>query len=228
MLGEVFRIDNILNTCEKILYFFKVNLLFLLCNLPMVLFLLFVGAGQVRAYLPLFLLCMVPFGPALSAVFFAMNRLLHKYDTTAWNDYRQGYIDAWGQKMMVSAIHMLLIWMFWTNIEFFSIQMPILPLLIVFVVLFVAVILATPNLYLLTARYRMPLADIWKGALMLTITRPLLTLSNCVIFAFALMLLEVRAGTMILFLASIYGFLTVFLNQQVFKQLDKMATNRES
>lgn len=228
MLGEVFRIDNILNACDKILYFLKVNLLFLLCNTPALLFIFFVGMSEVRTYLPLFLLCLVPLGPALSAVFFAMNRLLHRYDTTAWDDYREGYTDAWGQKMVISAVHMLLIWMFWTNIEFFSSTIPVFPLLILFVVLFVAVMLVTPNLYLLTSRYQMSFRDLWKGAMMLTITRPLLTLSNCIIFAFALMLFEIRAGTMMLFLASIYGFLTVFMYQSVFKMLDEMRTDRES
>lgn len=228
MLSEVFRIDNILSACEKILYFLKVNVLFLLSNIPLLLFVFSVGLSEIRTYLPLFLLCLVPLGPALSAVFFAMNRLLHQYDTTAWNDYQEGYTDTWGQKMAISASHMLLIWMFWTNIEFFGMTCPIFPLMILFVVLFAAMVLATPNLYLLTARYQMSFRDIWKGALMITITRPLLTLSNCIIFAFALMLLEVRAGTMVLFLASIYGFLTVFMNQPVFKMLDEMQTNRES
>lgn len=228
MLGDVFRIDNILNACDKILYFLKVNVLFLVCNTPALLFVLFVGVGEIRTYLPLFLLSLVPMGSALSAVFFSMNRLLHRHDTTAWSDYWEGYTDTWGQKMAVSAVHMLLIWMFWTNIEFFSLSMPIFPLLILFVLLFVAMVLMTPNLYLLTARYQMSFRDIWKGAAMLMVTRPLLTLSNCIIFAFALMLFEIRAGTMILFLASIYGFLTVFMYQSVFKQLDDMKIDRES
>ena len=70
MLVELFNLERILGFCEKFLYFLKINCLFLLSNLPVLLFFLFVGISQVRIYLPLFLLCLIPAGPAVSAVFF--------------------------------------------------------------------------------------------------------------------------------------------------------------
>ena len=54
MLGELFNLERILGFCEKFLYFLKINCLFLLSNLPVLLFFLFVGISQVRIYLPLF------------------------------------------------------------------------------------------------------------------------------------------------------------------------------
>ena len=67
-MGELFNIEKVLGICEKICYFFTVNLLFIISNIPVLLFLLFVGAGQIRECLPLFLLCLLPMAPALSAV----------------------------------------------------------------------------------------------------------------------------------------------------------------
>ena len=58
MLGELFHIEKILEVCEKILYFLKINLLFLVFNIPVLLFFLFVGISNVREYLPFFLLCL--------------------------------------------------------------------------------------------------------------------------------------------------------------------------
>ena len=81
MFSEVFQMDKILGFCEKLWYVIGANLLFLLSNLPALLFFLFVGASQVRTCLPFFLLCMVPAGPALSALFYTMNRLLSKTET---------------------------------------------------------------------------------------------------------------------------------------------------
>ena len=119
MFGEIFQIEKILGVCDRILYFLKINFFFLVSNLPVLLFFLFVGISQVRTYLPLFLICAVLAGPALSAVFFAMNRVLHKTDTTAWKDYKTGYLDSWGSKMGIAVIQLFLVWMFWTNVEFF-------------------------------------------------------------------------------------------------------------
>ena len=88
MLGELFNLERILGFCEKFLYFLKINCLFLLSNLPVLLFFLFVGISQVRTYLPLFLLCLIPAGPTVSAVFFSMNRMLRGTETGAWKDIR--------------------------------------------------------------------------------------------------------------------------------------------
>ncbi len=61
-MEELFNIEKVLGFCEKICYFFLVNLLFIISNISILMFLLFVGAGQIRECLPLFLLCLLPAG----------------------------------------------------------------------------------------------------------------------------------------------------------------------
>lgn len=221
MLGEIFNIEKILGACDRILYFLKINFFFLISNVPALLFFLFVGISQVRLYLPFFLLCVLPAGPALSAVFFSMNRVIHKTDTTAWKDYKTGYVDSWGKKLGIAAIQMLLVWIFWTNVEFFSVEIPVLPLTVLFFILFAGTLLITPNLYLLASRYEMKLKEIFKGAVILGITRPVVTLGNTAMMAVVLMLLEIQAGTFILFIASIYGFMVVFMSQRVLRAIEE-------
>ncbi len=223
MLSELFHLDKILDVCDKILYFLKVNLLFLIFNLPVLLFFLFVGISNVREYLPFFLLCLLPAGPAFSAVLFAMNRMLHGTQTGAWKDYREGYTDELPKKILLTAIQVVLLWIFWTNVEFFSLQMPCLPLLILFFVLFAGTVLMTPNLYLLASRYQMAVKDYLRGAVLLTVTKPALTFGNLAAAVFLLMLLEIKAGTVVLFMASIYAFLIVFMNRKVVRMLDEQA-----
>jgi uncharacterized membrane protein YesL len=78
----------------------------------------------------------------------------------------------------------------------------------------------TPNLYLLASRYQMRVQDYFRGAAILLVTKPVLTIGNLAVAAFILMLLEIRAGTVVLFMASIYGFLVVFMNRNVMQALD--------
>lgn len=228
MLSELFNIEKILGACEKFLYFLKINFLFLASNIPILLFFLFVGITKTRDYLPLFLLCALPAGPAASAVFFSMTRLMNKQETKAWKDYKTGYLDSWGQKIALAAIHYLAVWIFWTNVEFFAIQLPLLPLMILFFILFAGTVLMMPNLYLLTSRYQMRTRDYLKGAVVLTITKPGLTFGNIALTAFVLMLIEIKAGTFILFMASIYGFLIVYMSRGVIRVLDESAAQKES
>ena len=97
-MGELFRIDRVMGFCEKVCYFFIINLLFIVSNIPALLFLLFVGAGQIRECLPLFLLCLLPMAPALSAVMYAMNRIIRGTEGKAIRDYRKGFSPAFGRK----------------------------------------------------------------------------------------------------------------------------------
>lgn len=220
MFGEVFQMEKILGFCEKLWYIIGVNFLFLLSNLPVLLFFLFVGSSQIRTCLPLFLLCMVPMGPALSAVFYTMNRLLAKTESGAWKDYKKAYQDDWAQKFLLALFQMAVLFLFEINIEFFALQFPFLPLMAVFVVLFAVTILVTPNLYLLASRYRMRNRDIIKSALILMVTKPVSTLGNIVALGVILMLFELKAGTAVLFIGSAYGFLVAFMNQRVLQSLE--------
>lgn len=222
-MGELFSLEKILNACDRFLYFLKINLFFLLFNIPVLMFFLFQGISQIRTYLPFFLLCMLPAAPALCAVFFSMNRLLHNQDTTAWKDFMTGYKDSWGKKIVLGAIQAMMVWIFWTNVEFFSIQIPVFPLMVIFIILFALTLIITPDLYLLASRYEMKLPDYLKGALVMTVTKPVLTLGNIAVLAFVLMLLEIRAGTFVLFMVSIYGFLVAFMSRNVLREIDEKA-----
>ena len=64
------------------------------------------------------------------------ERLLSKTETGVWRDYRKAYRDDWGQKYLLAAGHMFLILVFEINIEFFAVQIPVFPLMILFVILF--------------------------------------------------------------------------------------------
>lgn len=107
--------------------------------------------------------------------------------------------------------------------EFFSIQIPAFPLMVIFIILFALTLIITPDLYLLASRYEMKLLDYMKGALVMTVTKPVLTLGNIAVLAFVLMLLEIRAGTFVLFMVSIYGFLVAFMSRNVLREIDEKA-----
>ena len=136
MLGEIFHIEKIMGACEKIIYFLLVDLFFWGSNLPLLLFFVFVGISQAETFLPLFLLCAIPAGPALCGVFFSMNRMLKGMEVSAWKDYWAGYKDGFLKKLGVAAIQALMVGMFWTNIRFFTVQCPVFLLTLLFILLF--------------------------------------------------------------------------------------------
>ena len=219
-MEELFNVEKVLGFCEKVCYFVTINLLFILSNIPILLFLLFVGAGQIRECLPLFLLCLIPMAPALSSVMYTMNCLIHGTEGSALRDYKRGYCSDLVQKIGLGAGQLLVIFMCWTNIEFFSMQFRILPLAVVFMVLFAVSVLVTPNLYMLASRYEMKNIQIVKTAVTLLIAKPVFTLGNLVALCVGLAAFEISPGTTVLFMGSTYGFLVMFMNQSVMRNLE--------
>ena len=219
-MDELFHIEKVLGFCEKVCYFFTVNLLFVISNFPILLFLLFIGAGQIRECLPLFLLCLIPMAPALSAVMYTMNRLIHGAEGKAVKDYKKGYCSDFLQKVGLGAGQMLVIIMCWTNIEFFTLQVRIFPFTIIFMILFAVAVLVTPNLYMLASRYEMKNIQIAKTAVTLLIAKPVSALGNIVALGVVLAAFEISPGTTVLFMGSVYGFLVMFMNQSVLRKLE--------
>lgn len=220
-MSELFNVERLLSFCEKVCYVLIVNLLFIVSNIPVLLFMLFIGISHVREFLPLFLLCMLPVSLALPAVMYTMNRLIRGTEGKAFRDYKKAYCSDFFQKIKLGAGQLFLILIFWTNIEFFSIQMPFLPLTIVFAVLFAVTVAVTPNLYMLISRYEMKNMQIVRAAVTLLIARPVATLGNIAALAIVLMIFELSPGTTVLFMGSIYGFLVMFMNQSVLKSLEE-------
>lgn len=219
-MSELFSVERVMGFCEKVCYFLAMNMLFLLSNLPILLFLLFVGAGQIRQCLPLFLLCLLPLAPALSAVMYGMNRIIRGTERGAFADYRKGYFCDFWQKIRLGAGQLFVIFVCWTNIEFFSLQIKSLSLTVLFILLFAAAVLATPILYMLASRYEMNNIRIVKTAVTLMIAKPVFTLGDIVALGIVLAAFEIAAGTTVLFMGSVYGFLVVFMNQRLLRELE--------
>ena len=123
-------------------------------------------------------------------------------------------------KVQLGAGQLTAVLLCWTNIEFFTVQVRILPLAIVFILLFAGILLVTPNLYLLASRYEMGNIQIVKTAVTLLIARPVSTLGNLAAFAVLLAAFEISAGTTVLFMGSVYGFLIMFMNQNIMQKLE--------
>ena len=220
MLSEVFHVEKALDICYKIWYFFVINVLFLISNLPILLVVLFVGMDQLRTCLPLVFLTLTALCPALSAVFYAMNRLLAGTERGAWKDYWKGYKNGFWQKLRLGFVHMFILLICWTNVEFFTLQIPFLPLAILFFLLFAAAVLVTPECYLFASRYEMTNLQLARLAVVVSAARPFITLGNTAAFALMLAAFEVSAGTTVLFMGSVYGFLVAFMNRKILESLE--------
>ena len=74
---------------------------------------------------------------------------------------------------------------------------------------------------MLASRYKMGNLEIVRTAVTLMIAKPVFTLGNIVALLLILAAFEISAGTTVLFMGSVYGFLVMFMNQSVMKKLEE-------
>lgn len=219
-MKEYINMENLMGACNYVFYFLVLNFCFVICNLPILLYFLSVGMTGMGTYLPLLLICLIPVGPALCALFHCMFRLIKNRDLKVLRDYIYGYKRNFMQAVKLASVQVILVFLFVNNISLFTESYPNLFLVILFTILFVLLLFMTPYLYFMTARYEMRSLNIFKGALTIVFTKPVLSICSGFCFLFVLMLFEITAGTTVLFISSIYAFLIVVCNKKLINQLE--------
>ncbi len=220
MFGEIFNWEKIQSFCEGVCYFVGVNVMFLLANLPLWLFFMFIGISRAGTYIFLFFLCLLPMAPALTAVFYAMNKLLQQEDHGGIRGFCKGYAKNFLPACKAGLVHVAVLFLTWTNLVFFKNTLQILPVYLISVILFLMAVLITPTLYLLVSRYEMKTLEIIKAAVILEIGRPVFTLGNAAALGIVLMAFEIAPGPAVVFMGSVYGFLVVFMNKRMLQKFE--------
>lgn len=224
MLSEIFSFEKFISACQYICWFLILNLLFIISNAPLIIFILGVGIDEIMNYLPFFMLCTLPLGPSLCAMFSSMRRLIKEKDVRPFYQFKRSYLQNARQSYLVSALMTLAIFILVNNLYLFTKMHYFLPAIILFGFFLLLLLCTIPHTYMLMTRYQMPIKTILKTALILTITRPGMTLGNCTSFLVCCMIFEIKPGTSILFIGSIYAFLIVFINRSLYKTLDSTST----
>lgn len=222
-MSEIFNLDKIFDIFNYIFTFFVLNLFFMLFNIPIVLFFLFVGISKVPDYLPLFLLCLLPTVPAFNVLVYCMNKFFKNKDVRLIKDFKNGLLLNFKQSICMWSIELILIFILCSNIKFFKLVYNNTLLSSLFVGLLLLLAIITPFLSLLVSLFSMKSVDILKNAFILTFTRPILAITNILILLISLVLFEISPGTTFLFVASILSFIFVFANRSLIKELENLS-----
>ncbi len=65
-MKDYFNIERIMTYCNYIFYFLCINLFCVLFNIPLLLFMVFIGVKEIPKYMPLFLVCCIPIPVAIA------------------------------------------------------------------------------------------------------------------------------------------------------------------
>lgn len=222
-MSEIFNLDKIFDVFNYIFSFFVLNLFFMIFNIPIILFFLFVGISNIFNYFPLFLLCLLPTVPTFNILIYCMNKFFKNKNIRLIKDFKSGLLLNFKQSICIWSVELILILALYSNIKFFKLIYNNTLLSCFFVGLLILLVIITPFISLLTSLFSMKSLDILKNAFILTFTRPILAITNILVFLISLVLFEINPGTTFLFIASFISFIFIFANKSLIKELENLS-----
>lgn len=215
----VFNLEKINEFFNYIFTFLILNILFWLFDFPIIAFAAAFGIGWevMEQYYPIMIVCLIPMGPALCALFHCMNRLIRDKEIRWIKDFWIGYKQSFIASFLTAIVQAILVFMLITNIRFFAVAMP--ALVYIFIILLLLVILSMPVAYLLIMKFNMSAYQLLKATITITFAKPACTIGNAAAFLVLLIVFGISPGTTILFVSSVYAFLVVFMNHRMLLEL---------
>ena len=224
-MQDIFDLDKIFDTFNYIFWFFMLNVFFLLLNIPIILFFIFIGLSKMFDYFPLFLLCLIPSAPSFTAILYCMRKLIFTGDLNLFSDFKKGIKLNFISALKIWIPELIIILILFSNIKFFTVFYKNIILVCIFSALLILVFSITPYLYILVSRFSMNSFDILKTSFTLTFTRPIITITNILLFIISIIIFELSPATMSLFIISILAFSIIFFNKYLIKELEEISKN---
>lgn len=224
-MSEYFNFNKLFDICNYIFSFLVLNLLFMLLNIPIILFFLLVGISKISIYLPLFLLCLIPTMPAFNILVYCMRKLLKNKGFNLLSDFKKGFLLNFKQSLLIWFVELIFIFALYSNIVFFKSAYNNTIVSCLFLGLLIILLLMTPFISLLISLFSNNALNILRNALILIFKKPLLAITNILIFLAALVLFEISPAVTFLFITSLLAFLFVFSNRFLIEELETISNN---
>ncbi|MDU5261046.1 MAG: DUF624 domain-containing protein [Clostridium celatum] len=222
-MNNIFTLQKILNFFNYVFYFFVLNLVFLLFNIPLLAFIFLVGISKIGTYLLLFLITLIPFGPSITMLLYCTGKLIRNKDLDLIYDIKLGLKLNFKQSIIIWIVELALIFILNINIKFFSSYSVILSG--IFILIALILLFTSPYIYVLISRFSMNTKDIIKNSFILVFTRPLISIANIFSIVFTLILFEISPGTTFLFIGSVLAFLISYCNKYLLTELENNSKN---
>lgn len=220
-MKNVSNFNKLLTFFDYVFWFFMENCIFLILNIPLILYLIFIGFTNITEYFPLFLICCIPFGASFTALLYTMGKIIKYKDIFIVKDFFKSYKRNFIQATCMWIIELFLIFILYTNIissKNFTLLNILMPF---FVMIIILIILMTPILFILLSRFEMKTLDLLRTTIILCISNPLITISNLIVFLFSLVLFELKPSYSILFITSLICYLLMYINNPILVKLEK-------
>lgn len=213
--------SRIMSGFQYVFWFFLLNCFTLLLGgLPAIIFYFAYGMQGIFDYFPVFILCLVPLGPAFVALHFTMTRFVIFYDINFkrdfWRIYRQEFWFSLRCSLILAAFAIFIGYDF-AYLDMIPFGLFLSPLIVVAALFLLLVI---PYIFTVISRYQLSVIKTFKLSFSLMFNNPLITAFHFVFLLFMLILLDSVAGYSSAFFFTIWTFLVMKLHIPLLEKLE--------
>ncbi|MFL0266730.1 YesL family protein [Candidatus Clostridium radicumherbarum] len=218
--GIIFTIGN------YVWWFFAANIYFLLVNIPFIFISLVSAQTGASGISLLSIICSLPIGPALAALFSVMGKLIREKDIDVTKDFFKAYKTNFLEGLF-----------FWTILVFILsaiyIDITVIKTSQIFNILFyvMALIIVSQAFYIFTfiSRFYLRKIDVVKLAFIYSIKKIHVTILNWILLVLIAILVTIIPIILILFICSIYAYLAMYMQKGILKEIEeKFSNNKEN
>ncbi|OPJ55029.1 YesL family protein [Clostridium oryzae] len=207
------------NVLNYIYWFLMGNIFFFIMNIPLI----FVSLARVSSVdlgiVIIIFVSFIPLGPAITALFSVMGKLVRTKDLFIMKDYFGAYKKNFKQSLLVWVIDLALIAVFLVDIKYFS-KTPYSFIVPFFMVLIVLVLASSLYAFPIISRFYMRTKDVFVLSLYFTIKKIHITIFNVAIIIISFFIIYKVSSVFILFFVSVICFLIMFYNKGILKEIE--------
>ena len=200
------------------------GLYFILLNIPLIFFYTLTSYNASLFSIALLFICLIPFGPALGALYSTMAEIVREKDISFTSYFFNSYKTQFKSNFKLWFVELLLLTIFFVDFQYFYLNMSSSGLHIIFLILGIFVLILGLYAFPINCRFHMKLRDIVALSFYYSIKKFYITLLKIIVTLIALFLVAKIHTMLVLFIPSILCFILTIYDKPILLELEKKSS----
>ncbi|MEH6992160.1 DUF624 domain-containing protein [Neobacillus drentensis] len=188
---------------------FMTNIYFVLSNIICLFF--FMTLEPAFSNITIYFLALIPTGPAITALFYSIGKLIREKELSPLHDFIHGYKINFKDTMKFWLPLLLVLYILIVDLQYFNSTPSTINnvLSVIFAIGIILTMVISMNVFLIIAGYKFRFKDLWKLSVYYSFMKVKITFGNISIVIITLFLISVTTNFLLLFIASLicYAFM---------------------
>lgn len=213
--GKEFGQGKIHGFTNHIYWLAQINIYFVLCNIVFLFF--FLTLEPSFSNIIIYFLALIPSGPAVSALCYAIGKLVRENEISPTKDFFYGYKLNFKDTLKLWLPMLLVIFILVVDLQYFYLEATVINQILAIVFLVVLILMLGLLLYIfpINVTYKFRTRDIYKLSIYYSFKKVKITFGNIGIFIITLFLMYVISDFLILFIASLVCYALMVNSKEV-------------